>query len=404
MSETNQSQTQFLSKLFWTIGAILVVFVVCLLLWRAADVLFLIFTGLLFGVCLLRIGSWIAERTFLTRVWAVALVVLLVVGFAVGSFAIFGVQLQQKIVEASKHLDEAAITANEKLRQYPAVRSSILGLPIIGDAIKSQLKELNDESQGEGDDSNSDSQSENAANDRSPNKSKKQNSKGGSDGLMQGAGFALNAIVKVFSTTFGLLMNFFIAFIIAIYFAVNPDVYRNGLLRLFAPERRDRMKEVFSKIETALFRWLLGRFATMIITGASTGLVLWSLGVPMAFTVGVITALLTFIPNVGGVLSLLIASLLALPKGFGIVGAVIGLYCAMQLIESNVITPLIQKRQISMPPALLIGFQAIIGVIFGFIGLMVASPMLAAAMVAINEIYVKDTLKDDDAPDLIGEK
>ena len=68
------------------------------------------------------------------------------------------------------------------------------------------------------------------------------------------------------------------------------------------------------------------------------------IGVPMAITVGVITELLTFVPNIGGITALFIAILLAIPQGFEMLVWVVGLYAALQLIESNVITLLLQHR------------------------------------------------------------
>lgn len=408
MSDDKTGDQSFIRRLLWVVGSLVVVGGLAVVVWKAADILFLLFTGLLFGVFLLRASKWVADKLPISRTWALAGIVLLFVTAFAGANAIFGVQLKGQVVEASKHLDDAAIKLDKELQKWPNIRSTLIATPLIGDALKS-LREATKQS---GSDSNSANQSEGEAvageSPPSPDLSNESSSSnasnddnGSSSGMPAGVGFALNGILKTFTTTFGLVLNSLIVFVIAIYFGLSPNVYRDGLLRLFPPKKRDRMREVFGKIETAMFRWLIGRFASMAITGVSTGVVLLLLGVPMPFTVGVITALLTFIPNIGGIIALSIAVLLALPSGLGTAGAVILLYSAMQLVESNVITPLIQKRQISMPPALLIGFQAIVGVLFGFIGLMVASPILAAGMVAINELYIKDTLKDDDAPDLV---
>lgn len=113
----------------------------------------------------------------------------------------------------------------------------------------------------------------------------------------------------------------------------------------------------------------------------------------MAATLGVMTALLSFVPNIGSFISLLLAVLFALPQGGTIVlAAAIG-YILLQLIESYVVTPLIQQRQAELPPALLISFQAILGVLFGFLGTAVASPLLAVVKVGVEELYVKDYLE-----------
>jgi len=131
---------------------------------------------------------------------------------------------------------------------------------------------------------------------------------------------------------------------------------------------------------------------TMAITGAGTAAALFVLGVPMAITVGVITGLLAFVPNIGGITALFLAILVAIPQGVETVLWVVGLYAALQLIESNVITPLLQQHQTSIPPALLISIQVIMGAIAGFLGLMVASPLLAASLVLIQQVWIKDVL------------
>ncbi len=134
---------------------------------------------------------------------------------------------------------------------------------------------------------------------------------------------------------------------------------------------------------------------SMLITGAGTSIALLVLGVPMALTMGVITGLLTFIPNIGGIIALLLAMLLALSQGPMTVLYVIILYGVLQLVESNVVTPLIQQHQTSIPPALLLSFQIIMGAITGFLGLLVSTPLLAAGMVLVREAWVRDTLGDD---------
>ena len=133
--------------------------------------------------------------------------------------------------------------------------------------------------------------------------------------------------------------------------------------------------------------------ATMAITGAGAWLLLMVLGVPLAMTLGVATAMLTFIPNIGAFVSLLLAILFALPQGGETVAFVVVGYILLQIVESYIITPLIQEKQVAVLPALLISFQAIMGVLFGFLGAAVASPLLAATKVVVEEAYIKDVLE-----------
>jgi len=143
----------------------------------------------------------------------------------------------------------------------------------------------------------------------------------------------------------------------------------------------------------SMFNWLKGRFLTMLITGAGTSIALFILGVPMPVTVGVITGLLTFIPNIGAIIALGLAMLLGLSQGPITVVWVVILYALLQLVESNVVTPLIQQHQTSIPPALLLAFQILMAALTGFLGVMVATPLLAAGMVLVKEVWIKDTLE-----------
>lgn len=133
----------------------------------------------------------------------------------------------------------------------------------------------------------------------------------------------------------------------------------------------------------------------MVLVGVLTTVGLWWLDVPLALTFGLLAAALTFIPNFGPVLSVVPPALLALaddPTRALYVGA---LYLAIQTVESYAVTPLIQRRTVSMPPALTITSQVVLGVLVGGIGVAVATPLTAAAMTVVRMLYVEDLLEQD---------
>jgi len=203
-----------------------------------------------------------------------------------------------------------------------------------------------------------------------------------------------SSITKMFQTTFGLVINSLLIFFVGLFLASSPQTYVRGTLWLFPPVYRPRAQEVLTELGHTLWRWLLGRFATMTITGVGAFAVLMAVGVPMATTLGIITALLCFIPNIGAAIALLLAMLAALPQGLTTVATVFVGYLSLQLIESYIITPLIQQRQVKLPPALLLAFQAFLGTLLGFIGAAIASPLLAALTTATKMLYVEDYLGD----------
>jgi predicted PurR-regulated permease PerM len=132
----------------------------------------------------------------------------------------------------------------------------------------------------------------------------------------------------------------------------------------------------------------------MSVVRIATGIGLWLLGIPFAATLGLLSGLLTFIPNFGPILSAVPAILLGLSHGTSQALYVAVLYLAIQAVESNLLTPLIQQRNVKLPPVLNVGFQVLLGVLFGVPGIIVAAPLAVVAMVMVKRFYVEDYLGD----------
>lgn len=115
---------------------------------------------------------------------------------------------------------------------------------------------------------------------------------------------------------------------------------------------------------------------------------------PLPVTLGVVAALLTFIPNIGPLLAAVPQVLLAFQVGTDTVLYVILLNMALQFVESYLITPLVQYYEVSLPPALTISLQLLLGVSLGVIGLVVAAPLLVVALVLVQMLYIRRTLED----------
>ncbi len=71
---------------------------------------------------------------------------------------------------------------------------------------------------------------------------------------------------------------------------------------------------------------------------------------------------------------------------------VLGIHLAVQNLDGFIISPLIQKRAVSIPPVLIIAAQLMLAVIFGFLGLLLAVPLVAILFVMVKMIYVEDIL------------
>ncbi|QDS99482.1 AI-2E family transporter [Adhaeretor mobilis] len=354
--------------------ALVCVVVIGAALVRASDIFLILFLGVLFGILLVRTSRTLASYTPLPYFWSLGIVTATLVLAATGGIAMFGVQVDDQIDKARERADKGVEQIQAWAEKYPSVESLLLSTPFLRQLVDKRPSASQE-------DSNSDKEQSSQA------KAAEQNA------LRTTARKGATAIAGIFKTTFGLVVNSVLIFFVGLFIAVEPGEYRDGVVSLFPTDRRERAREVLNLMGDALWHWLLGRFGTMLITGLGAGLLLFLLGVPMAFTLGVVTALLTFIPNIGGFVSLLLAILFALPQGGSIVLLVIVGYVGLQLVESYVLTPVIQKKQVSLPPALLIAFQAVMGVLFGFLGAAVASPALAAAKVGIEEAYIKDVLE-----------
>ena len=166
-----------------------------------------------------------------------------------------------------------------------------------------------------------------------------------------------------------------------------------------AVRARRRVDRVLYEVVGVLRWWLVGKMLSMAVVGVLTTMGLSLLGVPLALTFGLIAALLTFVPNFGPILSVVPPAVLALADDPRRATYVIGLYLAIQTVESYAITPLIQRRTVSMPPALTITAQVVLGVLVGAIGVAVATPLTAAAMTAIRLAYVEDFVEGQEPTD-----
>ena len=208
-----------------------------------------------------------------------------------------------------------------------------------------------------------------------------------------------SAATTAISYTFGLLGNFVIIMFIGLYGALAPSTYVNGAVQLLAPSIRPRAIEVLNKVGDTLGDWLSAKLISMTIVGAMTSLGLWLVGTPLALLLGLIAALFGFIPNIGPIIAAVPAILLTLTSGLYSVLMVAGVYLVVQTLESYVITPLIQQEKVSLPPALIISAQILMGVLFGLSGLALATPLTAALLTFTREVYVEDYLEDQEHAD-----
>lgn len=197
------------------------------------------------------------------------------------------------------------------------------------------------------------------------------------------------------TSTIAVIAGLLLIVFLAIYTAVDPELYRRGMMHLFPHRARDRAGEVLSSMAIVLRRWLVAQLIGMAVIGAAVTIALLVLHVRAAFALGVLSGLFEFVPTIGPVIS----AIPALAMGFldspqkGL--AVLIVFWVIHVLESHILIPLLMKGSINLPPALTILVQALMVLVFGFLGLMTAVPLLAAIMVAVKMLYVQDVVGDD---------
>jgi predicted PurR-regulated permease PerM len=206
------------------------------------------------------------------------------------------------------------------------------------------------------------------------------------DQLSTGAG---EVVPKVFGAV-NVLIEVFAVFVMSIYLALQPGVYREWLIALFPPVHRDLIRDVLRDLADALRSYIVAQLLAMAILGTFTALGLYILGVPYWLTFGIFTGLVAVVPFFGSLLSTILPALIVLggPGGGTRALLVILLGVIVHLFEGNVVAPLVMSHKIELPPVLTIMAVLVIGKLLGPLGLVIAVPALAALMVIVRRILI----------------
>lgn len=202
------------------------------------------------------------------------------------------------------------------------------------------------------------------------------------------AGVVAGAL-PLLNTAVGAVAGLLVVLFTGLYLAAESKLYARGMARLVPPRSRAKVEEALTEVGHTLRRWMLGTVINMAIIFALTTLGLWLLDIPAAFALGLIAGLLEFVPIFGPILSAVPAIAIALIISPQDALWVLLLYVAVQQLESNLISPLVMKGAVKLPPALSVLVQALMAIVFGFLGLLLAVPMLAVALVLVRRLYVE---------------
>jgi predicted PurR-regulated permease PerM len=342
--DRSQVSSGFMYRVWYIIGAVVLTGLLLILFWQGTEVILLVFAGILLAVFLRSVGNWISDKTGISKNWSLTLVLLTVIGLTVLNGWFFYPSLRTQFEQLSDELPRAVAQLRQQLSQSSVGQRILEQVPT--------MKELGD---------------------------------GKSTNL-------LGRISGYFSSVLGAFVNFVVIIVFGIYFAFNPMMYYNGFLKLIPGRHQKRAGEILDVIAYNLRRWLIGRLAVMALNGIITAVALWFLGVPMPIALGVLTALLNFIPNIGPFLAAIPAVLLALTQSPTTATYTVILYICIQGLDGYILEPLVQQRAVDLPPVLVLAVQLLFGIFFGFLGVVLAVPVLAIVYLVVQMIYVEDIL------------
>jgi predicted PurR-regulated permease PerM len=193
------------------------------------------------------------------------------------------------------------------------------------------------------------------------------------------------------SNTADAIAGAILVLVVGSYAALDPQTYIAGLLRILPEKRRERARRVGAQVLYTLRWWLLGQLVPMAFLGVLTMLGLWLLHVPLAFTLGLLTAVMIFIPYLGALVSEIPAVLVALQQGPRTMLYVLILYLGVHSLEAYLITPLIQKKATRLPPIVTVLAEFLMWIVAGPLGVIIATPLAAAILTLIRTLYLHES-------------
>ncbi len=219
------------------------------------------------------------------------------------------------------------------------------------------------------------------------------------EGLKGRLGGALSEASKYLfpflTSTVAVVSGLLLIIFLAVYVGAEPDTYHDGLMHLFPHRARKQAGEVLTEISAVLRKWLVTQLIAMAVIGGTVTVAMALLGVKAAIALGFIAGLLEFIPTVGPILSAVPAIAMGFVDSPQKALYVLIAFWAIQFMENNFLIPFLMRGAMDLPPALTLVSQALMTLVFGFLGLMVAVPVTAAALVPIKLLWVRNTIGDD---------
>ena len=324
--------------------------------WYFAATLFLIFAGMLLGVALNAMTAMLGRIVKLPHALRLTIVCLVLAGLLSGVVFLGGATIRQQATALSDTIKSQLVSVKALLEK---------------NGIDTSYFELGSPNAAPADSS-------------TPATTSPPRNLPSAGALASSGGAIVSQTFKLLLGTVSAVGNFFIVLFLGLTFAAQPAVYRKGLLFMAPARHRARATIIVDRIGETLERWLIAQIITMFAVFAVTWIGLAIIGIPGSFILGVQAGLLAFIPTVGALIAGLIVVLASLATGWVAAASALVLFLGVHALESYILTPIIQRQALDIPPATLFGFQILLGVVFGIWGIALALPLIAIAKVLID--------------------
>ena len=371
MSISRDERPRTRSDLAWAIsvGGIGVVLFTAMLVftWYFATTLLLIFTGMLLGVGLNALTIALGRRVHLPHAVRLAIVCVVLAVLLAGVAYLGGATIAEQASVLSKTIKSQISNVRSFLENH-GIDTSVFDLGNAAPAASSE-------------DSTA----------PAPSPAPHGGLPGGAGALASSGGAIVSQTFKVLFGAISAVGNIFIVLFLGLAFAAQPSVYHDGLLFLAPAAHRTRLALIIDRIGETLERWLIAQIVVMIAVGAVTWIGLAIIGIPGSFILGIQAGLLAFIPTVGAIIAGVVVVLASLASGWIPALSAFLLFMGVHAMESYVLTPILQRQALDIPPATLFAFQILLGVVFGIWGLALALPLVAIAKVMIDHFKTYET-------------
>ena len=195
---------------------------------------------------------------------------------------------------------------------------------------------------------------------------------------------SIGTVTSVLGSALGAVSSLAMIVVLGLFFAAEPRIYERGVGWLIPHDKRADFFKTSTDMAQTLRRLMAGRLLGMTVEGVFVSIALWAVGVPFALLLGLITGILAFLPNIGAIVSGISIVLVGFSQGTHIGFLAAGVYVAVQILDGYLIVPMVARRSVDLPPALVLGMQLLLGALFGLLGLMFADPIVAMAKVALE--------------------